>query len=389
MSALSKIFSKESEWNLTPEQRHMYATESFMNFRLIARLCATPSPYTLGLSDLAQGEDELYANLAEIGQFVFVSFSTPPPDFIFANLDQLVQPDFPFEGFDALRDAELVSELSGSVANTTGAVVYRKSTKQLVVSFGGTTNLKQAWYDLYAVRCAYPRRRACGVHCGFWKMYEGCQKHVFDVVKKALENYDVQEVVSLGHSLGGALAYLFALDALSGEFPLPSGVGMMVATFGCPRVGDAALSEYWQDLVRTHQAENGVDSVKEFQVKTLNDGVPSLPPVSWGYRHLTRKPLYLHHGRLFHIPESECEHGAFTIAQVALDPTRTAVHPKGGHNYYIGKDAEKIVRRLNWMMRLSKGKQTSDWVDTYLAKIHEVERAWQKCEGTQRSDRGE
>lgn len=65
------------------------------------------------------------------------------------------------------------------------------------------------------------------------------------------------------------------------------------------------------------------------------------------------------------------------------------MHPKGGHNYYIGKDAEKIVRRLNWMMRLSKGKQTSDWVDAYLAKINEVERAWQKCEGTQRSDRGE
>jgi len=375
MSKIFKLFSNDSEHELTAAQKHMYASETLNNFRTIARLCATRSSYVLTSRDLAA--DDLYVELAELGQFAQIAYCTLAPEFIFANLEMVMQPDFPLEGFDALRDTVLIASFEGTVANVPGVVIYRKHTKQLVVGFSGTAIFKQTLHDLNSIKRAHPTVKGCRVHSGFWNMYEGCQAQVFRCINKGIREHDVRELVSTGHSMGGALSYLLALDILSGECPLPSGTSVMVASFGCPRIGDAALSERWQNLVSSYQAANGEGSVKQYQVKALNDGVPSLPLVSWGYRHLTQTPLYLYHGRLFHVPASEGEHGVFTVAKEALDATRGPDHPRGGHNYYNGKDAEKVIRRIYWMNRLSNEK-TTGWEKAYLAKIAELERAWQQ-----------
>ena len=106
-------------------------------------------------------------------------------------------------------------------------------------------------------------------------------------------------------------------------------------------------------------------------VLTGEIGVPCLPPVSWGYRHISRTPLYLHHGRLFHVPRTEAEHGVFDVDKEALDRTRMPDHPRGGHNYY-GRDAEKIIRRIYWLDRMMSRK-TVGWQEEYLAKITKLE----------------
>ncbi|PCH33620.1 alpha/beta-hydrolase [Wolfiporia cocos MD-104 SS10] len=373
MSTFRSLISRNSDDELTPQQTHMYASETLVNFRTIARLCATRSSYTLGVRDLAA--EDLLSELADLGEFAQIAYGTPEPGYLFSHLDMLMQPDFPFEGFNALRDAELVGNFCGEVARVPVVVVYRKSLKQLVVGFSGTANIKQTLYDLYPIKQTHPTEQGCAVHSGFWTMYEGLQRGTFEHVERGLRKHDVQELASVGHSMGGALAYYFALDFLSGTFPLPSGLRVKVATFGSPRTGDAALSERWQERVSSYQTANGEGSVREYRVNALNDGVPSLPPVSWGYRHLTRTPLYFYHGRLFQVPAVEGEHGVFAVALDALDKTRIPDHPKGGHNYYNGRDAEKIIRRIYWMNRLSK--QSTNWEKDYLTKIAELERAWQ------------
>ena len=80
-------------------------------------------------------------------------------------------------------------------------------------------------------------------------------------------------------------------------------------------------------------------------------GVTALPPMSFGFAHMTSNPFYLYQGTLYKVPTSEKEHGHFridmaTIPPAEVAPTSRPLHPKGGHNYYAGRDMEKLQRRL-------------------------------------------
>lgn len=74
-------------------------------------------------------------------------------------------------------------------------------------------------------------------------------------------------------------------------------------------------------------------------------GVAALPPMSFGFAHMTSNPFYLYQGTLYKVPTSEKEHGHFRI-DMATIPSARPLHPKGGHNYYAGRDMEKLQRRL-------------------------------------------
>lgn len=89
---------------------------------------------------------------------------------------------------------------------------------------------------------------------------------------------------------------------------------------------------------------------------------------------MSQKQLYWYHSRLFYIPEEESEHGLFDVSPDALDTSKAPDHPKGGHNYYNGKDQEKIARRLFWMSSMMK---EPNWEKAYTAKVAKHEREWQ------------
>lgn len=268
--SLFQWFSATTKEELTPAQKHMYASEKLVNFRAISRLCATRSSYTLTAKDLAPAD--LYSLLTDLGEYALVAHNMPEARILFDNLEMFLQPGYPYEGFQALRHAILVSSFRGAVAAVPGVVVYRPRTKQLVVSFAGTTTIWQTLHDLYSIKRRHPLGDGY-VHSGFYAMYDGCKSEVIDCVRKGLAEHDVQEVAIAGHSMGGALSYLLAIDFLGGQCPLPPGTTVTVATFGCPRLGDAALSEFWQKLVAQYQAVNGEASVKDYSVKGLNDGI--------------------------------------------------------------------------------------------------------------------
>jgi hypothetical protein len=100
-------------------------------------------------------------------------------------------------------------------------------------------------------------------------------------------------------------------------------------------------------------------------------GVPSLPPASLGYQHFTERPLYFYHGLLFHVPATENEHGLFDVAEDALDTTRTWEHPRGGHNYYNGRDMEGTARRMQWIEEMMT--REVDWETGYKDKLAKYE----------------
>ncbi|KAL6309995.1 Alpha/Beta hydrolase protein [Sparassis latifolia] len=365
------LFSRRPKENLTPAQKRMYALERLDNYRTLARLTATRSRYTLTSSDLVSAE--LQVELAQLGQFAELAYAWLDPEFVFANVDVLSRTNFPFEGYDALQEATLISSFRGVVADVPALVIYRGRTRQLVVGFSGTASLRQGLYDVHANMKAHPSGPACAVHSGFWKMYLGCKAQAFEGVRKGLREHEVIELVVTGHSMGAALAFLFALDVLTADPPLQPGLRVKVAAFGSPRFGNEALSGRWQEIVEAYMAANGENAVTDYLVKAYNDGIPSLPPSIFGYAHLARTALYFYHGQLFHTPVSQREHGVFNVAGDALDPARVPEHPRGGHNYYNGRDWEKIIRRMRWLKQVMET-GSGEWEKGYISQVAQAER---------------
>jgi len=257
---------------LSPAQRQMYASEKQANFRWISKVLASSPPYTLTASDLVSSD--LLLELAQLGQFAEVAydFFAPGPEFIFRNLDILTQPGFPLEGYGSLRGTLLSSSLTGTVANLPAYVAYRSATRQLIVAISGTSRLTHALYDIHSFKYPHPLGKDCAVHTGFWKLYQGLKSATFKAIRKGLREHSVGELVITGHSMGGALSYLLALDILADSEQLPTALPVKIAVFGAPRCGNAALLQRWCELVDGYRKKYGEGAIKEYEVRGYNDG---------------------------------------------------------------------------------------------------------------------
>jgi hypothetical protein len=251
----------------------MYASETTDNFRLIANLFAMRSSRILTSKDLAS--NNLQHELAEIGQFAEVAHGSVSPEFIWKNMDSLMQPGFPLDEYHALRRSDFISVLRGTVAGLQGYFAYRTQTKQLIVAFSGTSSLSQTLRNIDARPVAYPGGKGCAVHAGFWRMYNGVRSKALDELAKALSQRDIEEIVCTGHSMGGVMCYLFALDVMGGStddtrrHPRCSQT-LKLAVFGCPRVGNQALAEHWHRVVTARNDQGSL--VYDYSVKGYNDG---------------------------------------------------------------------------------------------------------------------
>ncbi|KAJ7223674.1 alpha/beta-hydrolase [Mycena haematopus] len=338
---------------LTKDQAAMYRQETLQNFRFIARIMSTYASSTLSTKDLAPMEVKDY--LSEIGQFTEITYSTLPTQFIFDNLTTLMEPGFPLEGYHSVRDAKLVSAFAGKTADLPGYLVYRPHTKQLILAFSGSKTLLHAFYDLRALQHRHPSRRG-KVHSGFWKLYMGTKPFALEAIRKGLAGHDVAELVITGHSMGAVVSQLFLIDILRDDTLVSIGsIPLKLVVFGAPRSGNEELVKYWCELLDNHRVKYGEASVSEYSVKAYNDGVPSLPPLAFGYRHYARSPLYFEHGRLYQVPAESRERN--------IAPE----HPRGGHNYYNGRDMEKFARRTIWALETMK--KGGDWTERYRAKV--------------------
>ena len=252
-------------------QIKMYSQERLINFRLIARIMATYSPYVLSRKDLSSSDISL--ELMEISQFAEVAPNSLRTRFIFDNLDWLLDVDFPFEGYTALRGSILVGVARGRVAKLNSFVAYRPATKQLIVSVSGTSSFAQSFQDMRTLKIRHPHGHGCAVHTGFWKMYEGIREELIAIVKAGLNDHEVDELVITGHSMGGALSHLLAIDLLTpGGLEFPQDLRIKIVVFGAPRCGNAALVQLWLGLAKEYREKHGEGSIKELSVKAYRDG---------------------------------------------------------------------------------------------------------------------
>jgi len=267
----------------------------------------------------------------------------------------------------------------------------------VILAFSGTSNARLAIYDIkanqvrYQTSFSHPQKESWRVHDGFQMVFQGVRTSARRALREAIESlHRVTEVrngewdlVLTAHSLGTAISYLFLLDVLhegispNGELrqecdPLPSippSCNITIASFGPPRLANPALVEHFHELAKEFRERRGREEAFTewtvighndgkfllyaafIQAEPLRPGVPALPPASFGFAHIASNPFYLYQGTLYKVPMSEKEHGHFhidmaTTPSAGAESTPRPLHPKGGHNYYAGRDMERLQKRL-------------------------------------------
>lgn len=115
-----------------------------------------------------------------------------------------------------------------------------------------------------------------GLHLGFYELY----KELIGVISSLANILSTKKILITGHSLGGAIGQLFALE-LSEFHPV-------VYTFGAPRVGNGVF----KDLFEEHISES-------YRIVNYGDVVPELPPF------LKNKQTYKHASKAIYIGEEK------------------------------------------------------------------------------------
>lgn len=118
---------------------------------------------------------------------------------------------------------------------------------KVYIAFAGTENRTDVRTDVTATDSQVPPEwlrpgdPAVRVHTGFLRVYTQLRPRLLHLVKSARggEPGLVSSIVLCGHSLGGALATLAALDLASQSSS--SSPGLELYTFGQPQVGDGAF----------------------------------------------------------------------------------------------------------------------------------------------------
>jgi hypothetical protein len=150
------------------------------------------------------------------------------------------------------------------------------------------------------------------IHAGFAKLYEFYRPTIIAPILKLARRYPTYKIVFSGHSMGGALALICAVDYY--ELFMESD-RIFVYTFGKPRVGN----KRWADHVNNLPFTNRI-----FRVVTEGDIIAQLPFRSMGYEHEKQIYLLLDDGTIYKCPNDsdggeslECSLPLYKLNQIA------------------------------------------------------------------------
>ncbi|KAH7326491.1 Alpha/Beta hydrolase protein [Stachybotrys elegans] len=166
----------------------------------------------------------------------------------------------------------------------------------IIVAFRGTYSLANTVIDLSTIPQTYipypspdhggkkpgkPEHECtnCTVHMGFLESWNNARKLVLPELETLRAQYPSYPIHLVGHSLGGSVACLAAL-----EMKVSLGWnGIVVTTFGEPRVGNYQLSRFVDEMFDL-DGDTGLEERSYRRVTHTSDPVPLLPLDEWGYR---------------------------------------------------------------------------------------------------------
>ncbi|MHA2276927.1 MAG: lipase family protein [Candidatus Kariarchaeaceae archaeon] len=176
---------------------------------------------------------------------------------------------------------ELVKFLNNDKTDTQGFIC--KDESRLIIAFRGTTSLRDAWTDVQISKKIFPRlgffRRVFSIrsilkakaHEGFFRSYLSIREELMELVNSQLKEKEY-DIYLTGHSLGGSLATIAALD-----FARETKMNITNYTFGAPKVGNKRFVKYYnkkvKDTYRVVNDEDPIPSIPGFSFKHVKNGV--------------------------------------------------------------------------------------------------------------------
>ena len=106
----------------------------------------------------------------------------------------------------------IADDYSVGISDATGFVSLDHTNKLIVVSFRGSRSVRNFIGNLNFVLAPWSICSGCTAHLGFLDSWMSARSVVLEAVTSAKESNPNYQVVSTGHSLGGALATLAAAD---------------------------------------------------------------------------------------------------------------------------------------------------------------------------------
>ncbi|KAJ1984774.1 hypothetical protein H4R34_000462 [Dimargaris verticillata] len=172
-----------------------------------------------------------------------------------------------------VSNTQLVNFFSSKNNVTVGYVVINSNLNAIALTFRGSKNTRQWLLDLKMLPKRWPKSiQHSRVHRGFLRGYEDVADRLYTQCKCLLARYPSYRLIIIGHSLGGALASLAAVDFLQRNSTLADITS--VVTFGKPRVGNKHYVKHYNSL--------NLDSTR---VVNKHDVVPHVPPRLFGFHH--------------------------------------------------------------------------------------------------------
>jgi predicted lipase len=172
------------------------------------------------------------------------------------------------ECVQASQRAYLEATVSAPATDTQVLVIEQAD--GVIIAFRGTSNVRDFVTDAKFFRALLLQQSngdRCEVHTGFLSAYESIIADLTAHLREIVVSN--RPVIVTGHSLGGALAILAALELKRHGFNITQ-----VYTFGQPRVGNKAFAAMYNAVLK--------DST--FALVNEGDPVPLLPPLLNGYR---------------------------------------------------------------------------------------------------------
>ena len=145
---------------------------------------------------------------------------------------------------------------------------YSSTIKGIVLSWRGSSNLNNWISNLSTNMVSYSKCSNCKVHSGFLNLWNSVKTTVMQNIEDLRQLHRDAPLYITGHSLGGALASLSAVDIHQ-----VYGIIHSLYTFGKPRVGNKYFSDYYRSVCLI------------YRVTHYADIVPHLPTSVQGFLH--------------------------------------------------------------------------------------------------------
>jgi len=168
---------------------------------------------------------------------------------------------------------KIVNTVNNAHTENLAMILKNDHAKEIIISFRGTvpTDINNLIEDGDIVWTkVYDLCPKCKVSTGFYKAYMSVRDQIFNDFKQlhGMSQYHSYSIKITGHSLGGAMATIFAMYMVNQKYTFT------LITFGCPRVGNREFA----------QAVNN-DIPHNYRNVYQNDVVPQVPSNALGYYH--------------------------------------------------------------------------------------------------------